>query len=53
VLFTDRMSPTARADVEDDLLVFENEFKSRRETGGMASDEDVAKKLAEWEARYA
>ena len=53
VLFTDRMSDSARADVLDDLDVFETEFKSRRETGGIPSEEQIAKQWAEWEGRYA
>jgi peptide deformylase len=53
VLFPDRMSPTAKADIADELLVFENDFASRRETGSIASDEEIAKQLAEWEGRYA
>jgi peptide deformylase len=53
VLFPDRMSPTARADIDEDLAVFENEFASRRETGGIPSDDEIAKKLAEWEDAYA
>src|SRR5437762_12578480 len=32
VLFTDRMSKSALADIQDDLDVFETEFKSRRDT---------------------
>jgi peptide deformylase len=53
VMFPDRMSPTARADIAEDLAVFEAEFASRRETGGVPNDDEIAKKLAEWEGRYA
>jgi peptide deformylase len=53
VLFTDRMSDSARADILEDLDVFETEFKSRRETGGIPSEEQIAKQWAEWEGRYA
>ncbi|MDX1944825.1 MAG: peptide deformylase [Pirellulaceae bacterium] len=52
VLFPDRMSPTALSDVRDDLAVFETEFASRRNTGGIPSDEEIAKEWAAWEAKY-
>jgi peptide deformylase len=53
VLFTDRMTDAARKDIEGELDVFETEFNSRRETGGIPSDEIIAKQWAEWESRYA
>jgi len=53
VLFPDRMSATARADAQEHLDIFEAEFRSRRETGGIPTDEEIAKQWAEWEARYA
>lgn len=53
VLFPDRMSATARADIAEGLDEFEAEFKSRRDTGGIPSDEEIAKQWAEWEGRYA
>ena len=53
VLFPDRMSPGARADIVEELDEFEAEFKTRRETGGIPSDEQIAKQWAEWEGRYA
>jgi peptide deformylase len=53
VLFPDRMSPSAKADIVDGLDEFEAEFKSRRDTGGLPSDEDFAKQWAEWESKYA
>src|SRR5262245_32896194 len=52
VLFPDRRSPRSRADMGEGLDEFEAEFKSRRETGGIPSDEEIAKQWAEWEARY-
>jgi peptide deformylase len=52
VLFTDRMSKTALADVLEDLGVFEAEFKSRRETGAIPTDEQIAQRWAELEGRY-
>jgi peptide deformylase len=53
VLFPDRMSPAAKADIVEGLDEFEAEFKSRRDTGGIPSDEDLAKQWAEWESKYA
>jgi peptide deformylase len=53
VLFPDRMSATARADIQEDLDVFETDFTSRRATGEDLSDETIAKRWSEWEGRYA
>ncbi len=53
VLFPDRMSASARADILEGLDEFESEFKSRRDTGGIPRDEEIAKQWADWEARYA
>jgi peptide deformylase len=52
VLFPDRMSPSARADIQEELEVFETEFQSRRGTGGAPSDEEIARQWLEWEGRY-
>src|SRR5687768_18608171 len=53
VLFPDRMSATARADIDEDLLIFETEFNSRRTTGALPSEEEIARQWAQWEGRYA
>lgn len=53
VLFTDRMTDAARKDIDGELDVFETEFNSRRETGGIPSDEEIAKQWSNWETRYA
>lgn len=53
VLFPDRMSTTARADIEHELEIFESEFTSRRTTGAVPSDEAIAQRWTEWEERYA
>lgn len=53
VLFPDRMSPSAKADIVEGLDEFEAEFKSRRDTGGIPTDEDLAKHWADWESKYA
>jgi len=53
VLFTDRMSSAARAGIAEGLDEFEAEFSSRRSTGGVPSDEEIAQRWAELEGRYA
>lgn len=52
VLFPDRMSATARADIQEDLDMFETEFASRRGTGEIPAEEEIAKRWAEVENRY-
>ncbi len=52
VLFTDRMQPSARFDIQDEMHEFEADFASRRGTGGIPSDSDIAARLAEWETKY-
>jgi peptide deformylase len=52
VLFPDRMSSTARADIAEGLDEFEADFKSRRDTGGLPSDEEISRQWIEWESRY-
>jgi peptide deformylase len=53
VLFPDRMNPAAKADIVEGLDEFEAEFRSRRDTGGIPTDEDLAKLWADWESKYA
>jgi peptide deformylase len=52
VLFIDRMSPTARLDVNPTLDEFETDFHSRRATGGIPDDDEIAKHRDEWEKRF-
>ena len=52
VLFPDRMSATARADLQDELALFETEFSSRRSTGAVPSEEEIANRWAELESKY-
>ena len=52
VLFTDRLSETGRMDVDDALHEFTLEFQSRRETGDIGSEEEIAQRLAEMEQKY-
>lgn len=53
VMFIDRMSPAARADLHDEIEDFLTVFESQRSTGGIPSDADLALQRAEWEKRYA
>jgi peptide deformylase len=52
VLFIDRVNPTMVPELQPSLDIFETDFNSRRATGGIPSDAEVAAKLAEWEQRY-
>jgi peptide deformylase len=52
VLFTDRMSAGAKADIAEELNDFETVFQSQRSTGGIPSEEELAKERAVWEQRY-
>lgn len=52
VLFVDRMSSTAKVQVEPALEDFELEYRSRRDTGEIPSDEAIAAHRNEWEQRY-
>jgi hypothetical protein len=46
------MSTTARADIQEEIDVFETDFQSRRNTGAIPSDEEIAKRWADLENRY-
>ena len=52
VLFTDRLSETGKLAAADDLAEFEEEFAAARQRGSMPSDEEIAQRLAELEAKY-
>ena len=52
ILFIDRMSVTTRGDVQETLEEFETDYRSRRETGEVLDDKEIALRLAEWERRY-
>lgn len=52
VLFIDRMSETTRADVQETLEELEADFRSRRGSGEIPDDEEIAETIAEWEKRY-
>ncbi len=50
ILFTDKMSPTERAEIDGLLYELEVDFQSRQETGDAPSDEAIAARIAELEA---
>lgn len=52
ILFIDRMSSTARSNIEGELDEFEIVFKQQCEIGQIPDDEAIEKRLAEWEQRY-
>lgn len=52
VMFIDRMSAGARADIDDELYDFETVFNSKRSTGGIPSDEVLAEERKKWEQKY-
>ena len=52
VLFVDRMSETAKIEVESELDLFVTEFQSRRDAGGVPDDKAIAERLKEWETKY-
>ena len=50
VLFTDKLSPSQKAEVEPLLEEFEIDFRSRQQSGEAPSDEAIAARIAELEA---
>jgi peptide deformylase len=48
-LFIDRLPPAQLADIKDQLYEFELNFRSRRETGELPSDPEIAARLKELE----
>jgi len=52
VLFTDRLSETALFKAQPALEEFELEFRSKRETGEIPSDDEIAARLADLESLY-
>ena len=52
VLFPDRMTDSVRRELGEELEEFETEYNSRRATGGIGSDAEIAAKWAEIEKRY-
>jgi peptide deformylase len=51
-LFIDRVNPSLGPELAPALEEFEINFQSRRTTGGIPSDADIAAHLAKWEKKY-
>ena len=52
VLFVDRVSPLVRVEVQEALDEFETDFLSRRATGEVPEDQEIASRLRQWEEKY-
>jgi peptide deformylase len=52
VLFTDRLTPSGRIDLADELDELATVYASKRQTGEIPSDDAIAAKWAEWEQKY-
>ncbi|MCM2371850.1 peptide deformylase [Aporhodopirellula aestuarii] len=52
VMFFDRISSEAMRDIEHGLAEFATTFDSLRSTGSIPDDAELAKRLADWEAKY-
>lgn len=52
VLFIDRINPLRNPEILPALTEFQDAFKSRRETGGIPSDDQIAARLADIEKKY-
>lgn len=50
VMFTDKLAPSFKAEVDDLLYEFEVDWKSRQQTGEAPSEEAVKKRIAELES---
>jgi peptide deformylase len=53
VVFVDRMSPTARAKAQPMLDEFELSYRAQQQTGAIPSDDEIVRRLVQWEQRYA
>ena len=52
VLFIDRVNSTMLPELQPALETFDMDFRSRRSTGGIPSDSELAARRQEWEQRY-
>jgi len=52
VLFIDRMSPAAAAELEPNLADLEQQFRQQQESGESPSDEEIKSRLAEMEQKF-
>lgn len=52
VLFIDRLSDAKQKELRAELSEFEISHESRRSTGSILSDAEIANRLADWESKY-
>lgn len=52
VLFFDRMSEESKRDINDQIQELEMDFRSKQETGGIATDEVLLEQLNQWYDKY-
>ena len=52
ILFIDRLSESARRQIDGELEAFELDFASQRASGNIPDDEKIAQRLAEFESKY-
>lgn len=52
VLFFDRMSEESKRDINEQIQELEMDFRSKQETGGIASDEVLLEQLNQWYDKY-
>ncbi len=52
VLFFDRMSEEAKRDINDQIQELEMDFRSKQETGGIATDDVLIEQLNQWYDKY-
>ncbi len=50
VMFIDKLTPTQRAEILEDIEEFEIAFRSRQQSGERPSDSAIAARIAELEA---
>lgn len=53
VMFFDRMSEEANREIEDQIDELVTDFRSKQESGSVASDDQLIARLAEWTDKYA
>ena len=52
VLFFDRMSEESKRDINEQIQDLEMDFRSKQETGGIATDEVLLEQLNQWYDKY-
>jgi len=52
VFFFDRMTPDGRDELSTQLEELESEFRSQQANGSMLPDEELVRRLADWESKY-